>query len=167
MPTDLSQGGDEIITAIYEELGSGLHRYALKLARDADRADDLVQETFVRAMPHAQLLEQLNQHQRRAWLCRTCRNLFLDQQRALQRQQALVEQLMQQAQSGGYPGPITLLHEVLPIIPERYRELLQQRYILGLTSEEIGDELGVPAATVRSRLRLARKWLRKNQSKLR
>jgi RNA polymerase sigma-70 factor (ECF subfamily) len=167
LPIDLSQGGDETIAAIYEELGSGLQRYALKLARDADRADDLVQETFVRAMSYAQLLEQLNQHQRRAWLCRTCRNLFLDQQRALQRRQALVEQLIQQAQSGGYTGPITMLYDILPVIPERYRELLQQRYILGMTSQEIGDELGVPAATVRSRLRLARKWLRKNQSKLR
>ncbi len=166
MPIDLSHGGDAIITELYEEFSDGLYRYAVGLARDSDRADDLVQETFMRAMAHAQLLQRLHRHQRRAWLRRTLKNLFLDEQRARQRRQILVEQLMRQAQSTGYSFPITMLHELLDVIPERYRELLQQRYILGMTSEEIGRELGIPAATVRSRFRLARKWLRRNQSKL-
>jgi RNA polymerase sigma-70 factor (ECF subfamily) len=57
------------------------------------------------------------------------------------------------------------VHELLGSAPERYRQVLHRRFILGMTSEEIGRELGIPAATVRSRLYLARKWLRTHQPK--
>ena len=49
---------------------------------------------------------------------------------------------------------------VLDDVPRRYRELLRKRYELCMTSTEIGQELGIPPATVRSRLRLAIQWLR-------
>ena len=157
---------DVTITDLYEQLESVLHRYALRLARDADRADDLVQETFIRAMAHLQLLRQLAHPQRRAWLYRVMRNLFIDEQRARQRQQALVEQLAWDARLSSYPIPGIVSWELLDAIPERYSEVLERRYLLGMTSREIGQDLGIPAATVRSRLRLATKWLRKHRSEL-
>ncbi len=45
---------------LYDEFEGWLRRYALRLAWEPDRADDLVQETFIRAMAHLPLLEQLN-----------------------------------------------------------------------------------------------------------
>jgi len=154
------------IADLYEEFETSLHRYAMSLARDPDRADDLVQETFIRAWAHLELLRQLSPHQRRAWLYRVLKNLFLDRERARQRRQALAEQLGRQAQYATYPSPAMMWQGLLDLVPERYRELLHQRYVLGMTSREIGRELGIPAATVRSRLHLAIKWLRAHQSEL-
>lgn len=144
-----------------------MRRYAMSLVRDSDMADDLVQETFIRVMAHLELLGQLNKHQRRAWLHRVLKNLFLDEQRTHHRQQALVERLSREVQFASHPTPDMLPHEIFNLVPERYRELLHQRYVLGMTSQEIGKAFGIPAATVRSRLFLARKWLRANQSKFR
>ncbi len=154
------------LAELYDEYETMLRRYATRLADDADRADDLVQETFIRAMNHLELLELLNPYQRRAWLYRTLRNRFLDQEAARRRHDALVDLLgWDVAVSGVQP------HEVISpnpfdLVPERYRELFKMRYVWGMTSSEIADQLGIPAATVRSRLYLALKKLRLQAWKL-
>ena len=150
---------------LYEAFEGELHRYAIRLVRDSDHADDLVQETFIRAMANLELLGQLNAHQRQAWLYRVLKNLFLDAQDTRRREQALVEQITQETQFASDPWMEMMSPDMFELIPERYRELLQKRYLLGMTSEEIGRELGIPAATVRSRLHLAIKYLRANKSR--
>ena len=57
------------------------------------------------------------------------------------------------------PAP-TFPLDLLDGVPDGDRDLLDRRYVLGMNSREIGDDLGVPAATVRSRLHLAIKRLR-------
>ena len=66
------------IDGLYEEHEESLQRQALRLTRDTGAAEDLVQETFVRALGHRLLLAQLNRHQRLAWLRQTLKRLFLD-----------------------------------------------------------------------------------------
>jgi RNA polymerase sigma-70 factor (ECF subfamily) len=157
---DPTLNADLTIRDLYDEYEARLKRYALSLARDHDQADDLVQETMIRAMGNLGLLGQLNRYQRRAWMYRVLKNLFIDQQRAGQRQGVLVERLARHTELDSAPAAALLARELMEEVPERYRDLLYRRYILGQTSVEIGRELCVPAATIRSRLYLARKWLR-------
>jgi RNA polymerase sigma-70 factor (ECF subfamily) len=155
---------------LYAEYRDGLQRYAASLTHDAARADDLVQETFIASLSHLELLSRLNPHQRKAWLCQVLKNRFLDQLRAYRRRQALLETLARQAlldDAPGFGAPLysaALPYELFDLVPFRYRDLLRKRYILGMSSEEISRDLGVPPATVRSRLRLAIKWLRAHKS---
>jgi len=150
---------------LYGEFEEQLHAYALKLARDPHAADDLVQETFIRVLGHLPLLEQLNRYQRRAWLYQTLKNLFLDRRAARQREAALLARLAQEAEPYAEPDEGDLDSDLFALVPEPYRDLLEKRYRLGLTSREIANELGIPAATVRSRLHLAIKKLRARRSK--
>jgi RNA polymerase sigma-70 factor (ECF subfamily) len=149
---------------VYEEFEVQLRRYAVSLTRDSDSADDLVQETLIRAMSHLELLAQLKDYQRRAWLRRVLKNLFIDEQRTRQRQQCLMAQLIQENPEVSYSPPELMSSGAFERVPPRYRELIYQRYALGMNSTEIGRELGIPAATVRSRLHLAIRWLRAHQS---
>ena len=161
---DLAYGGNLIISELYEAYGERLRRYAAGLTRDTARADDLVQETFIQAMLHLTLLEGLNPYQRRSWLYQVLKNRFFDQQRAAKRRQTMLERLAQDEVGGFSTRGGMFPYELFDLVPERYRGVLRKRYVEGLTSEEIGRELGVPAATVRSRLRLAIEWLRAHQS---
>jgi RNA polymerase sigma-70 factor (ECF subfamily) len=154
------------IDDLYDQFSEPLQRYAARLSQDGDRADDLVQETLIRALAHLSLLDRLNPHQRRAWLYRTLRNRFIDGERARQRRKNLLWQLAWEAEEATYMARALDLTEILEQIPQLYREVLERKHLLGMTSEETGRELGVPAATVRSRLRLARKWLRAHRSRL-
>jgi RNA polymerase sigma-70 factor (ECF subfamily) len=51
-------------------------------------------------------------------------------------------------------------YDLIEAAPAQHREVLFRRYVLGQTSQLIGRELGLPPATIRSRLRLAIGWLR-------
>jgi RNA polymerase sigma-70 factor (ECF subfamily) len=164
LPTDPACGGDLTIDELYEDYDNRLHRYAMGLTRNSNWANDLVQETFIQALTHLELLKQLNRYRRQAWLYRVLKNRFIDQQRALQREQALLERLAEMVEIESHSFVDARLYGLFDRVPERYRDLLKKRYILGMTSKEIGDGFGIPAATVRSRLRLAIKWLRTHQS---
>ena len=145
------------VSELYETYAGELRRYASSLARDADRGDDLLSETFLQAMANLSLLATLNPYQRRSWLYRVLKNRFIDQLRAQQREKVLVQQLVWVkilAEAGPAAG------DIFTEIPAQYKELFQLSYVQGLTSEEIGRQLGIPAATVRSRLHLAIQWLR-------
>jgi len=135
---------------------------------DSEQASDLVQETFVKALTHLNQMQTLNPHQRQAWLYKVLRNHFLDQQRARQREQALLQMLADLTRVADLPEEAEASLELalegsLERMPQIYREVLQRRYLLEMTSEQIGLELGLPAATVRSRLHLATQWLRSHR----
>ena len=78
-----------IIAELYVEYEGKLRSYARQLTRDSAWAEDLVQDTFTRAMLHLDLLRLLNLHQRRAWLYTTLKHRFLDEQAAHRRHETL------------------------------------------------------------------------------
>lgn len=155
-----------VIAELYEEYEAALIRYAQRLTHDADWAEDLVQDTFVRAMGHLELLKLLKRHQRRAWLYRTLKNRFLDQQDRWRRREELQQTLAQSSEFATDGGSFHTTPDPFELVPEQYRELVHMRYILDMNSSEIGEELGIPAATVRSRLHLAMKHMRRQKFKL-
>lgn len=157
MAADYSANPGITITEIYEGLAPELRRFALSLAREDAAADDLVSETMLKAMANLPLLGGLAQYQRRAWLYRVLKNLFLDGLRSRRRQDALLQHLGRMDEE---PAVYALPPELMEQVPERFQELLNLRFCLGMSSDEIGEKLGIPAATARSRLHLAIQWLR-------
>jgi len=151
---------EALIDRLFYEYQTPLRRYAQRLTGDYDHADDLVQEAFVQATAHQDLLGQLNGPQRRSWLYTVVKNRFIDQTRQLKRRQKLLQDLADilnaDRPSTEYAGEINLFERV----PDPYQALLIQRYVYGMTSAEIARERKVPAATIRSRIRLAIHWLR-------
>ncbi len=145
---------------VFEDSEARLHRYAMNLARDSDRAGDLVSETFARAVSNGAVLRKLNSHQVQAWLFRTLKNLFIDEQRARQRQFDLVEQMTREAEIAPYTVDELESPEILDMVSRSDHELLLKRYVEEMTSREIAEQIGIPAATVRSRLRAALQRLR-------
>jgi RNA polymerase sigma-70 factor (ECF subfamily) len=143
------------LTELYETYENKLRRYAAGLTRDPHWAEDLVQDTFVRAMGHLDLLGALKPYQQRAWLYRTLKNLFLDGLSASERQGELLEHLAREPTNSPSLEDLVLSPDPFALIPERFRDVVIQRYMLGMNSREIGEALGIPAATVRSRLHMA------------
>lgn len=153
------------IVELFNEYEMKLQRYAVSLCSDEDQAKDLVQETIIQAMTHLYQLQQLNSFQRQAWLYRVLKNRFIDQVRSARREQAFYQTLADLTRTTAHTVDNSeaevadgLANENLP---ENFRAVLHRRYILGMNSEEIAQELGIPSATVRSRIHLGIKWLRK------
>ena len=155
---------DLTIADLYQEYQAQLFRFAISLSHDPAQASDLTQETLIKAMSYLDLLKKLNPYQRRAWLFQVLKNKYLDQRRSRLRVERVIEQLIEQSLESDVAPPQPAIASILNLIPQQYREVLEKRHILGMTSQEIGEELGIPAGTVRSRLRLATAWMRANKS---
>lgn len=153
--------------ALYENFWDRLVHYCARLTRDQSRAEDLAQETFLRAMQHAELLAGLNPRQQKAWLFETAHNLFCDQARRAAREQELLAKL---APSNGAEPPDPAAADALTGVetaalldqldPEA-RALFQLRYAEGYNAAELGQLFGQPPATIRTRLLKARNTLKK------
>jgi len=162
---DVGQFQPPSIADLFEASRDRLFRYALALCKRLDRADDLVQETFVRALQHTQTLARLNGFQCDAWLKRVLRNRFFDEERSRKRAAAEIAEVIRHAQRPSDAAHLADFNEILDRVPARYRDVLEKRYRLGMNSSEIGKELGLPAATVRSHLHQAIRWLRGEMAK--
>ncbi|MFD0883651.1 sigma factor, partial [Streptosporangium algeriense] len=78
----VSQAGtadEQLVRALFDEHGGPLYGYVLRLTGDSGRAEDVVQETLLRAWRHP---DALSGKPIRAWLFTVARNLVVDQHRA-------------------------------------------------------------------------------------
>lgn len=147
---------------LYKTYWPGLLRYCVSLAGDLGTAEDLCQETFLRAMTHERDWRPLERIQRRAWLYKTAKRLFIDRVRKLSREVELQgEELLRMVKEEDYSK--AAVQELIDRLPDNERGLFVMRYFEGYDSTELGELYDLPPATVRSRLASARKritgWL--------
>jgi RNA polymerase sigma-70 factor (ECF subfamily) len=137
------------IADLYEEHREGLTCYAISLSRSLDRADDLVQETFVRALRHSEDLQDMNPFQQQAWLKRVLRNRFFDEERTRKRGRILVQRLVSDQHRQGSGASLPEFDALLDLVPPEYQDVFEKRYRLGMNSAEIARDLDIAAGTVR------------------
>lgn len=143
-----------------------LYGYAMTLTRDANEAEDLVQETYVRAAGAANRPED---NGLKAWLFVIMRNAWLNQLRHVKSGPRFVDldPNEQPVESGNNPHVVYLrklereqVRKAIESLPDAYREIVVLRDIEGFTYQEIATVLHCPAGTVMSRLGRARGKLR-------
>ena len=141
-----------------EPLSPALRRLARALSRDAETADDLVQDTLVRALRAEHLFHGGDL---RTWLFTILLNLDRNRRRGLSRRPilAVIEDVDPPAEpsSDGTGRDIT---RGLSLLPPEQREVLLLVALEGMSYREAADVQGVPIGTVMSRLSRARTTLR-------
>lgn len=133
-------------------------RFAMSLARNAWLAEDLTQHAYMRLLEHSQTLEGATEGYIRAYLMKTVKNTYIDQIRKDQRV-SLPGELPLEGVLDDHSA--LMVSSMLEKLPENMRKTLLLRYEKGLNSTEIAACLGIPAATVRTRLRTAIAYLKK------
>ena len=156
---------DELIRALHAEHGDALFAHALRLCNgDRQRAEDLVQETLLRAWKHPDAMNP-DRGSARAWLFTTARHLAID---AWRRREARVGEVVTDAP----PEPRVELDEAdraveawtiaeaLERLSPAHREVLVECFYRGRSVAEVAAVLGIPAGTVKSRTHYAVRALR-------
>ena len=139
-----------------------LRRYARALARDADLADDLVQDCLERALTHMD--NWITGESPRRWLLTIMHHIFIDQVRKTKRR-SVVFVGASNADQPVQPSQMETLksHDVLAALqavePDR-RAALALVAIEGLSYAEAASVLGIPAGTLMSRIARGRAELR-------
>lgn len=147
-----------MIESLYTEFYKELLARCVAMCRDRAAAEDLVQETFLRALTHAEDVEDLSRGQCRAWLHKTAQRLYIDQARKLARETgADQEDLERTAFQEDFSAPAVA--QLLGALPPEERTLFTLRYFEGYNASELGELFSLPPSTVRSRLASARRHL--------
>jgi RNA polymerase sigma-70 factor (ECF subfamily) len=130
-----------------------LRRYARALTRDAETADDIVQDTLVRALRSEHLFIGGDT---RAWLYTILTNLNRNRLRALSRRPTLKPIDDNDAVTSGSESGSRDIARALDELAEDQRAALLLVVLEGLTYREVAEIQGVPIGTVMSRLARAR-----------
>jgi RNA polymerase sigma-70 factor (ECF subfamily) len=161
----MSIDDDAIVTALYRKYRDPLMTFVLRLtAGDRERAEDVVQETMVRAWREAGRLD-LTAPSLMPWLATVARRIVIDEQR---------RRRVRPSEIGGAEvdqAPVAddetenllrkvLVTEALQALSRAHREVLNETILRDRTVNEAAEVLGIPAGTVKSRVYYALKALR-------
>lgn len=150
------------IETLMEEHEKNLLRYIVSLTSDEGIAEDILQETMIRAWKNANTLN-FDTGSIRPWLFSVARNLVVDHLRRCWRRPEVAES------SVAAPAQVDHVNHVidsmvvlgaLTQLPAVHLEVLKRRYLLGLSINEVSEELGVPPGTVKSQAHHAIEKLR-------
>ena len=149
----------------------GLYSYALALSRDRVDAEDLVQETYVRAIPAVRRLRKDSNI--KSWMFTILRNIWLNQLRqprvAVPMPGTDIDQVLPESNAPVANDPHSLLltsleqdqvRQAISRLPVESREIILLREFADLSYQEIAGVLKCPIGTVMSRLGRARSKLR-------
>ncbi|NUR88739.1 MAG: sigma-70 family RNA polymerase sigma factor [Nonomuraea sp.] len=155
-------GGDEsALGEVYDRLSSLIFGLALRVTRDRVIAEDITQEVFL-VFWERPLAFDPERGSLRAWLATIAHRRAVDHVRAEERRRvsALGPRLFE-------PEPARLEDNVLAAdeakrvrqavteLPDSLRQAVELAYFGGRTYRQVGEELGVPEGTAKSRIRLA------------
>ena len=144
--------------AMVRALSGDVYRYAFFLCRNEAQAEDLAQETFLRAWRFLPSLR--DDSKAKSWLFTTVRREFA---RGFERYQPVLEELDPERIPGveDESPEVIAIRQAMVKLPDKYREVLVLQCVGGYTGLEIAELLDIPRATVNTRLFRARNHLRR------
>ena len=150
------------LLAVQEEL----LRFAYKLTADREEANDLLQETSLKALDNEDKFEPDTNF--RGWMYTIMRNIFINNYRKIVREQTFVDQTDNQyhlsmPQDSGFArteGAYDLkeMHRIVNALPRDYKVPFSM-HVSGFKYREIAERLGLPLGTVKSRIFFTRQKL--------
>jgi len=162
----------EAFRALYSRYSSLVYSAALRVVRDAQIAEDMVQEIFLRLWrkPESYTAQR---GKFATWLTSVTRNRAVDEVRSRGRRFRHETASPEEAERE-LPGPETdnpaltaeladqrrLILTALSRLPAEQRQTIEMAYFGGLTQQEISERLGQPLGTVKTRIRLGMQKLR-------
>lgn len=143
-----------------------LLRFAYKLTTDREEANDLLQETSLKALDNED--KYMPDTNFKGWMYTIMRNIFINNYRKTVRDQTFVDQTdnlfhLNFSQESGFDSTegaydLKEIHRVVNALPKDYRVPFAM-YVSGFKYREIAEKLGLPLGTVKSRIFFTRQRL--------
>ena len=153
------------VRALYDEYAAGLWRYVLRLTGDQARAEDVVQETLLRAWQHPEVTHD-SERSTRAWLFTVARNMIIDERRSSRFRNEVRSLDDAAARVPDGPDEVNsaldrmLISDAMAQLSAEHRAVIRRSYYLGWTTAQIAEDLQIAEGTVKSRLHYALRALR-------
>jgi RNA polymerase sigma factor (sigma-70 family) len=164
--TRLQSQEKTVVGTLYDLYGSTLYGIVLRIVRQEDLAQDILQESFVKIWKNGPKYDS-SKGTLFTWMLNICRNTAIDKTRSAnykrQSKIHMIDQTVYNNVELSYeqkPDHIGLYQEVVKL-EEKYREIIELVYFQGYTQQEVTEHLNIPLGTVKSRVRIGLRELRK------
>ena len=144
-----------------------LLRFAYKLTADKEEANDLLQETSLKALDNED--KYMPDTNFKGWMYTIMRNIFINNYRRIVREQTFVDQTdnlyhLNLPQNSGFASTegsydLKEMHRIVNSLPRDYKVPFSM-HVSGFKYREIADRLGLPLGTVKSRIFFTRQRLK-------
>lgn len=154
-----------LMRTLYDEHAAALWRYAVRLTGDPSRAEDVVQETLLRAWQHPEVTDD-KERSARAWLFTVARNMIIDERRSSrfrsERESLDAAKVPEPADRDEVNAALDrlILGDALAQLSPDHRAVIRRSYYLGWSTAQIAADLQIAEGTVKSRLHYAVRMLR-------
>jgi RNA polymerase sigma-70 factor (ECF subfamily) len=159
----VSAGEADLLRTLHDQHARALWSYVVNLTNgDRGKAQDVVQETLLRAWRNPQVLDQSNGSSR-GWLFTVAKRIVIDDWRASRsRPEYVTDQVPEQSVADGTNQALDhhLVTAAMRTLSTEHREVLLECYLRGASVAQAAATLGVPPGTVKSRTHYALRALR-------
>lgn len=162
--TLLQKGDKAALNILYENYSNSLYGVILKITINEELAKDALQETFVKVWKNAKKYDS-KKAKLFTWLFRIARNTAIDKLRSHNNR---FEKEVQIDKSNVYILPATSINQDtidlqkhVATLEEKYQIVLKALFFEGMTQQEASDELDIPLGTIKSRLKIGLRELKK------
>lgn len=160
----LSKSDKRALDLLYENYSNSLYGVILKITINEEIAQDALQETFIKVWKNAHKYDP-KKAKLFTWLFRIARNTAIDKLRSFNNR---YQKEVQIDTSNVYILPSSNLNQdVMDIkehvgrLEEKYQIVLDALFFKGMTQQEASDELDIPLGTIKSRLKIGLRELKK------
>tara|TARA_R100001377_G_scaffold85085_1_gene70228 strand:- start:111 stop:656 length:546 start_codon:yes stop_codon:yes gene_type:complete len=160
----LKQGDKRAISLLYEYYGDALFGVISKVLTDSDLAQDALQETFIKVWKKAKTYDS-KKAKLFTWLYRIAYNTAIDKVRSYNNKTG--KEIQMDASDVYTLTGDSLNQDVLDIkkhlssLDEKYQIVIHALFFEGMTQQEASDELDIPLGTIKSRLKIGLRELKK------
>lgn len=154
----LQDGSEIALSKLYDIYSSSLYGLVLKIVRDDELAQDILQDCFVKIWRKAQTYSS-SKGTFFTWMLNICRNKSIDELRKHEREREGKDKLAN-SESYAVLGTETNVNIIglkdhISKLSKEQQIIIEYIYFKGYTQQEVSDELGIPLGTVKTRARLA------------
>lgn len=162
----LKEHDKNAISLLYDSYGAAIYGVVLRIVKATDLAETVTQDVFIKAWKNAEKYDA-KKGKLFTWLLNIARNASIDMTRSSefknrQKTQSFDFLVYREEQGITETSIDTIgLDKIVNQLEEKYRKVIDLAYFKGYTQKEIEKELDIPVGTVKTRLRIALRELRK------
>jgi len=160
----LKKGDKRAISLLYENYGDALFGVISKVLTDSDLAQDALQETFIKVWKKAKTYDS-KKAKLFTWLYRIAYNTAIDKVRSYNNKASKEIQIdasdVYKLTGDSLNQDVLDIQKHLSSIDEKYQIVINALFFEGMTQQEASDELEIPLGTIKSRLKIGLRELKK------
>lgn len=160
----LNEGDQRAIPLIYEHYADALYGVIRKVLKDENLAEDALQESLIKIWKNGKKYDA-SKAKLFTWLYRIARNTSIDKVRSLRlkydREVQINETNVSKLPTQGLNQDAIDLKKHVGSLEDKYQMVLRALFFEGMTQQEASEELNIPLGTVKSRLKIGLRELKK------